>query len=108
MKCKKCGEILEKEEKNCPNCGSFVPQQVYPLAVISMAVSFVSVLYNRFGILSVVSIVLGIIAIRKMKGTRYLGKSLAVAGIVIGIITAIWLIAVIVMDNFIFITKQGQ
>ena len=107
MKCKKCGETLEKEEKNCPNCGTFVPQQVYPLAVISMAVSFVSVLYNRFGILSVLSIELGIIAIRKMKGTRYLGKSLAVTGIVIGMITAIWLIAVIVMDNFIFITKQG-
>ena len=105
MKCKSCGEKLEKDAKNCPNCGSFVPQQPHVLSIISLAVSLVSVLYNRFGILSAASIVFGIIALKKIKGTRYLGKALAVAGIVIGVVTAVWLIVVIIFDNFVFITK---
>ncbi len=105
MKCRECGERIEGEMKNCPNCGAFVPQRIDLLASIAMVVALISILYNRYAIVSVIGIVLSIIAKKRLTGTRRVGRGIAIAALVISIITIVWLIAVTILDNYVFISK---
>lgn len=100
MKCKKCGEILENGEMNCSNCGEFIPQQLHPFCIMGLVAAVVSILYNPYGILSAAGIALSVVGLKKIKGTRFLGKGISVAGIIVGIVTAVWLIAVTILDYY--------
>lgn len=100
MKCKKCGEQIEAGMMNCPNCGEYVDRMNHPLCIWGFIVALGSTLYNRFEITAVVAIILCIIGLRKIKGTRYIGKGLAIAGICIGSLNFIYYIAAQIIDEY--------
>ena len=92
MKCRKCGYELDKGILNCPVCGSSVSQTNHPLGLLSFIVSMLSIIYNPFGILSIIGITLGIVSLVLIRKKHYY-IGLSVGGICIGVATGFYLIA---------------
>ena len=114
MNCQKCGKEIEANSPFCPECGATqdmsargnVPPAPPPpqaqvhqpsasgsyngLAVAGFVVSLVSLFINFWGIIGIVGLILSAFGMQKVKLLNQKGRGLAIAGLVIGIISAVW------------------
>ena len=103
--CRNCGTKLPEEARFCPSCGtvteqgysgqhfSSIPQYQAPeinvLAIVGFILALVSLIFNFFGAVGIVGIVLSAIALSQSpEGDR--NRGMAVAGVIIGGISALW------------------
>lgn len=90
--CRNCGEEVEENQKYCFNCGSplykdeyadggsYTKKLVNSMAIWGFVLSF---------LIPILGVVFGIIGYNKTKTGEYSGRSLAIAAIIIGIVTMI-------------------
>lgn len=101
MKCKKCGSDIEQEEMFCKTCGAkientegfnttevnenkqdILSNQTNKKAIYSIICS--GICYIIFWWLGIVGIILGIQSLNEIKTSNEKGKTIAIAGIVLG------------------------
>ena len=103
MFCSNCGREIKQEETFCPFCRAEI-EKITPLvkttsgfAIASLVLGIVGV----FGVCSILAIIFGVIARNRIRESNETigGEGMAIAGIVLGIVTlaifVIWLIIII-------------
>jgi hypothetical protein len=123
--CSKCGTQVDEGSTFCQNCGAPVAgneAQVQAatapppapaaqpatagktnvMAIVSLIASIVSLFLNPVGIISLLGIIFGAIAngqIKRNPGTK--GGVLAIVGIIIGVLSLIWIIIMIIVRGLV-------
>ena len=109
IKCRECGKGISELSTTCPNCGC--PQDVQAnqtvnktnsFAVAGFVIAIVSLFLNLWGLVGAIAVVLSGVALSQINKTNENGKGLAIAGLIIGIISVIYAIFVISFISSLF------
>lgn len=97
--CNVCGKPLQGNERVCPYCGALVPDNQEPvkysdrwngLAIAGFVISLISLFCNFCGTVGIVGIILSAVGMTQSRDMGERGSELAVAGLIIGIISTVW------------------
>ena len=101
MYCPKCGAIIPDESSFCPKCGAAVQPPAEPkkfsynlLSIIGFSLSILALLWLG-GIVGTAAIILSVIGFIQCKKNCEKGKEFAVAGIVIGAVSTVYMLLVL-------------
>ena len=109
MFCKKCGKEIKDGTVFCPECGA--PQTAdnengfnntaavqgstkNTLCIVGFVISIISIFLNFYGIVGIAGIIVSVIGLTDCKKKNQSGNKLAIAGIIIGVISVIYAFAV--------------
>ena len=99
--CKKCGRKIDENDIFCQYCGTQLIEETpegelvvstnktNSLAIAGFVVSLVSFVFSFWGVTAIVAIILSSVALSQIKKTNEGGKGLALAGLIIGIVSVI-------------------
>ncbi len=97
MYCRNCGVELKDGTAFCTNCGQKQDADINnvtdnkngynTMCVVGFVMSLISLLINFWGIVGIIGTVLSIVGLMNCKKKNEKGKGLAIAGIIIGVIS---------------------
>lgn len=93
MFCSKCGRRLEEGQSVCPVCGTAQepgPVTTNIMAVVGFVLGLISIFIDFFGIIGIIAIVLSVAGYMGCTQHNQKGKGRAIAGIILGLIAAIY------------------
>ena len=97
--CPSCGEKNTTDSKFCPNCGATFTSSVNNnvdtntysgIAVAGFVTGLSSLLINFMGLVGLVATILSAVGLTKTGEGKQKGKGMAVAGLIVGIISVIY------------------
>lgn len=97
--CPNCGEKNTTNSKFCPNCGNkfvsnvnnSVDRNTYSgIAIAGFVTGLSSLLINFMGLVGLVATILSAVGLTKTGETKQKGRGMAVAGLILGIISVIY------------------
>ena len=95
--CPNCGAELQDEQDICVKCGKMVKKNnnqasnnKNTLATTGFVIAIVSLFINYAGVVGLVATIISAIGLTKSKNYNGAGKGLAIAGLIIGIISIIY------------------
>ena len=109
IKCRECGKEISEMSTTCPNCGC--PQNLQSkdtinkmnsFAIAGFSISIVSLFLNLWGLVGAIAVVLSGISLKQINKTNENGKGLAIAGLIIGMISVVYAIFIISFISSLF------
>ena len=114
MFCYKCGKQLEEGTAFCPDCGAAQNKEVVTntnipqkddntdnaLSIIGFVISLISLVFNPFGVVSIIAAVCCGIVTRKARAEGKTANKLANAGVIIAAIGIGWTVFVMLNGGF--------
>ena len=104
MFCKNCGREIDDNAFVCVHCGVAVTSKkevsntkYSPWAIVGMIVSLASLIINLYCIVSIFGIIFSCIGMKQTANGKMNGRSMAITGLVIGIIGVAFCILVIAL-----------
>lgn len=110
IKCRECGKEFSELAKSCPECGCPLDNEekntsinrTNSFAVAGFAVAMISLFLNFWGLMGAIATALSSVALNQISKTNENGKGLAIAGLIIGIISVIYAIFVMFIISSLF------